>query len=153
MALSILFEQTSSSLEPVKLPCLEFFSSIAQSCLTLCIPMDCSMPGFPVTHQLPEFTQTHVHRASDATQPSHFLSSPSPPAFSLSQHQDLFWGVSSSHRVAKVLKLQLQHLSFQWIFRTDFLWDGLVGSPCSSRGSQESSPAPQFKSISSSNEF
>ena len=82
--------------------------------------------------------------------PSHPLSSPSPPAFNLSQHQGLFQWVSSSHQVAKVLEFQLQHPSFQWIFRTDFLEDGLVGSPCSPRDSQESSPTPQFKSISSS---
>ena len=78
------------------------------------------------------------------------LSSPSPPAFNLSQHQDLFKWVSSSHQVAKVLEFQLQHQSFQWIFRTDFLYDGLVGYPCSPRDSQESSPAPPFKSINSS---
>ena len=64
-------------------------SSVAQSCLTLCDPMDCSTPGFPVHHQLPEHTQTHVHWVSDAIQPSHPLSSPSPPAFNLSQHQGL----------------------------------------------------------------
>ena len=63
------------------------FSSVAQSCLTLCDPMDCSMPGLPVYHQLLELAQTHVHRVGDATQPSHPLSSPSPPAFNLSQHQ------------------------------------------------------------------
>ena len=74
----------------------------------------------PVYHQLPKLTQTLVHWASDATQPSHPLSSPS-PAFSLSQHQGLFQWVSSSHQVAKVLEFQLQHQSFQWIFRTDFL--------------------------------
>ena len=67
-----------------------FFSSVAQSCPTLCDPMDCSTPGFPVHHQLPELIQTHVHRVSDAIQPSHPLSSPSPPAFNLSQHQGLF---------------------------------------------------------------
>ena len=66
------------------------FSSVAQSCLTLCNPMDCSAPGFPVHHQLPELAQTYVHRVSDAIQPSHPLSSPSPPAFNLSQHQGLF---------------------------------------------------------------
>ena len=66
------------------------FSSVAQSCPTLCDPMDCSTPGFPVHHQLPESTQAHVHRVGDAMQPSHPLSSPSSPAFSLSQHQDLF---------------------------------------------------------------
>ena len=82
--------------------------------------MDCSMPGLPVHHQLPEFTQTHVHRVGDAIQPSHPLSSPS-PAFKLSQHQGFFQRVSSSHQVAKVLEFQLQHQSFQWIFRTEFL--------------------------------
>ena len=92
------------------------FSSVAQSCLTLCIPMDSSMPGFPVHHQLPELAQTHVRRVSDALQPSHPLSSPSPPAFNLSQHQDLFQWVSSLHQMAKVLELQLQHQSFQWKF-------------------------------------
>src|SRR5574337_159860 len=66
------------------------FSSVAQSCPTLCDPMNCSMPGLPVHHQLPEFTQTHVHRVSDAIQPSHPLSSPSPPAPNPSQHQSLF---------------------------------------------------------------
>ena len=89
------------------------FSSVAQSCPTLCNPMDCSMPGLPVLHQLPEFTQTHVHCVSDAIQQSHSLSSPSPPALNLSQHQGLFKGVSSSHQVAKVLEFQLQHQSFQ----------------------------------------
>ena len=97
------------------------FSSITQSCPTLCDPMDCSMAGFPVHHQLPEPTQTHVHWVGDAIQPSHPLLSPSPPAFNLSQHQGLFKWVSSSHQVAKVLELQLWHQSFQWIFRTDFL--------------------------------
>ena len=96
------------------------FSS-AQLCLILWDPMDCSMPGLPVHHQLPEFTQTHVHWVGDAIQPSHPLSSPSPPAFNLSQHQGLFHWVSSSYQVTKVLEFQLQHQSFQWIFRTDFL--------------------------------
>ena len=95
-------------------------SHFTQSCLTLCNPTDCSMPGLPVHHQLPELAQTHVHQVGDAIQPSHPLSSPSPPALNLSQHQGLFQ-VSSSHQVAKVLELQLQHQSFQWIFRTDFL--------------------------------
>ena len=126
------------------------FSSVAQLCLILCDPMDCSMPGLPVHHQLPEFTQTHVHWVSDAIQPSHSLSSPFPPALNLSQHQGLFKWVSSSHQVAKVLEFQLQHQSFQWIFRTDFLQDWLVGSSCSPRDSQESSPTPQFKRINSS---
>ena len=89
------------------------FSSVGQSCLTLCDPMNCSMPGLPVHHQLPESTQTRVHRVDDAIQPSHPLSSPYPPALNLSQHQGLFKSVSSSHQVAKVLELQFQHQSFQ----------------------------------------
>ena len=89
------------------------FRSVAQSCPTLCDPMNRSTPGLPVHHQLPEPTQTHVHWVSDAIQPSHPLSSPSPPAFNPSQHQSLFQWVSSSHQVAKVLELQLQHQSFQ----------------------------------------
>ena len=97
------------------------FSSVAQSCPTLCDPMDCSTLDLPVHHQLLEFTQIHVHWVSDAIQPSHPLSSPSPPAFNLSQNQGLFKWVSSSHQVAKVLAFQL-HRSFQWIFRTDFLY-------------------------------
>ena len=79
------------------------FSSVAQSCPTLCDPMDCSMPGFPVHHQLSEFTQTQVHWVGDAIQPSHPLLTPSPPTFNLSQHQGLFQWVSSLHQVAKVL--------------------------------------------------
>ena len=79
------------------------FSSVAQSCQTVCERMDCSTPGFSVHHQLPELAQTHVHWVSDAIQPSHLLSSPSLPAFNLSQHQGLFQWVSSSHQVAKVL--------------------------------------------------
>ena len=101
-------------------------------------------------HQLLELTQTHVHWVGDAIQPSQPPSSPSPPALNLSQHQGLFQWVSSSHEVAKVLEFQLQHQSFQWTLRTDLLKDGLVGSPCSPRDSQESSPTPQFKSINSS---
>ena len=111
------------------------FSSVTQSRPTLCYPMDWSTPGFPVHHQLPELTQTHVHRVNDAIQPSHPLSSPS-PTFNLSQHQGLFQWVGSSHQVAKVLEIQLQHQSFQWIFRTDSLKDGLFGSPCSPRDSR-----------------
>ena len=125
-------------------------SSVAQPCLTLCNLMDCSTPSFPVYHQLPEFTQTHVHWFGDAIQPSHPLLSPSPPTFNLSRHQSLFKWVTSLHHMAKGLEFQLQHQSFQWIFRTDFLEDELVGSPCSPRDSQESSPTPQFKSINSS---
>ena len=97
------------------------FSSVTQSCPTLCDPMDCSMPGFPVHHQLLEPTQTYVHWVGDAIQPSHPLSSPSPPTFNHSQHQGLFQWISSSNQVAKVLGFQLQHQSFQWIFRTDLL--------------------------------
>ena len=95
--------------------------SSSVQCLTLCDPMDCSMPGLPVHHQLLEFTQTHVHWVSDAIQPSHSLSSPSPPALNLSQHQGLYKWVSSSHQVARVLESQLHHQSFQWIFRIDLL--------------------------------
>ena len=94
--------------------------SVTQSCLILYDPMDCSTPGFPVHHQLPEFTQTHVHWVGDAIQSSRPLSSPS-PAFNLSQHQGLFKWVSSLHQVAKGLEFQLQHQSFQWLFRADFL--------------------------------
>ena len=97
------------------------FSSVQSLSLTLCDPMDCSTPGFPVHHQLLEFTQTHVHRVSDAIQPSHPLSSPFPPAPNPSQHQGLFQWVSSSHEVAKVLEFQLQHQSFQWTPKTDLL--------------------------------
>ena len=111
--------------------------------------MDCSTPGLPVHHQLPVFTQTHVHRVGDAIQPSHLLSSPSSPAFNLSQYQGLFQWVSPSHQVAKVLEFQLQHQSFQWKPRTDLLCDGLDGFPCGPRDPQESSPTPQFESINS----
>ena len=97
------------------------FSSVAQSCPTLCDPMNRSMPGLPVHHQLLESTQTHVHRVGDVIQPSHPLSSPSPPAPNPSQHQALFQWVSSSHQVAKVLEFQFQHQSFQWTPRTDLL--------------------------------
>ena len=125
------------------------FSSVAQSCPTLHYPMNHSMPGLPVHHQLPAFTQTHVHRVSDAIQLSHPLSNPSLPAPSHSQHQSLFQWVNSSHEVAKVLEFQLQHRSLQRNPRADLLQNGLVGSPCSPRNSKESSPAPQFKSINS----
>ena len=126
------------------------FSSVTQSCPTLCDPMNRSTPGLPVHHQLPEFTQTHAQRVSDAIQPSHPLSSTSPPAPNPSQHQSLFQWVNSSHEVAKVLEFQLQHHSFQRNPRADLLQNGLVGSPCSPRDSQESSPTPQSESISSS---
>ena len=112
--------------------------------------MNHSMPGLPVHHQLPELTQTHVHQVGDAIQPSHPLSSPSPPAPNPSQHQNLFQRVNRSHEVAKVLEFQLQHQSLQRNPRADLLQNGLVGSPCSPRDSQESSPTSQFKSINSS---
>ena len=94
------------------------FSSVTQFCPTLCDPMDCSIPSLHVHHQLQELAQTHIHQVSDAIHPSRPLSSPSPPAFDLSQHQGLFQWVSFSH-LAKVLEFQPQ--SFQWIFRTYFL--------------------------------
>ena len=121
-------------------------SSVSQSCLTHCDPMDWSMPGFPVHHQLPELAQTHVHRISEAIQISHLLSSLSPPAFNFPQHQGIFQWVSSSHQAAKVLEFQFQHQSFQWIFRIDFLLDLLVWSH-TLRNSQEPFPTPQFKTI------
>ena len=97
------------------------FSSVTQSCPTLCDSMNRSTPGLPVHHQLLEFTQTHIHWVSDAIQPSHPLSSPSPPALNLSQHQGFFQWVSSLHQVARVLEFQLQHQYFQWTPRTDLL--------------------------------
>ena len=100
---------------------LSHFSSVAQSCPTLCDPMNHSMLGLPVHHQLPEFTQTHVHQVSEPIQPSHPLSSPSPLASNPSQHQGLFQWVNSLHEVAKVLEFQLQHQSFQWTPSTDLL--------------------------------
>jgi len=87
----------------------QIISSVSQLCLTPCDPMNRSTPGLPVHHQHLEFTQTHVHRVGDAIQPSHPLSSPSPPALNLSQHQGLFQWISSSHQVAKVLEFQPQH--------------------------------------------
>ena len=108
------------------------FSSVAQSCPTLCDPMNCSTPGH---HQPPEFTQTHVHRVSDAIQPSHPRLAPSPPAPNPSQQQSLFQWVNSSHEVAKVLEFQPQHHSFQKNPRADLLLNGLVGSVCSPRDS------------------
>ena len=130
-----------------------FFSSVQFSHLVMSDsldPMNRSTPGLPVHHQLQEFTQTHVHWVSDAIQPSHPWSSPSPPAPNPSQHQSLFQWVNSSHEMAKVLEFQLQHHSFQRNPRVDLLQNGLVWSPCSPRDSQESSPTPQFKSINSS---
>ena len=109
-------------------------SSVAQSCLTLWDPMDCSTPGLPVHHPLPEFTQTHVHRVSDAIQPSDPLSSPSLPAFSLSQHQGLFQWVSSSHQEAK--SIEVSALASVLPMNTPgLLQDWLVWSPCKPRDS------------------
>ena len=123
--------------------------SQSQTWLSEWSELNCCMLAFPVLHYLFEYTQTQVHWFSDATQTSHPLSSPSLPAFNLSQRQGLCRWVSSMHQVAKVLELQLQHQSFQWIFGTDFLSDWLVRSPCCPRDSLESSPTPQFKSINS----
>ena len=104
-------------------PTINQFSSIVQSYPTLCYPMDYSSPGFPVHCQLLELALTHVHQVGDTIQPCDPLLFPSP--FNLSQHQGLFQWVSYSHQVAKVLEFQLQHQSFQWIFRVDFLQDWL----------------------------
>ena len=125
------------------------FSSVAQLCPTLRNPMNHSTPGLPVHHQFPEFTQTHVHWVSDAIQPFHPLSSPSPPALNLSQHQGLFQWVGSSHQVAKVLDFSFSispsnEYSGLISFRMD--WLDLLAV----QDSQESSPTPQFKSINSS---
>ena len=100
--------------------------SISKSCLPLFDPMDCSMPGSSLSFTNSRSLFTHVHWAGDAIQPSHPLSSPSPPAFNLSQHQRRFQSVSCSHQVAKVLEFQLQHQLFQWIFRVDLRLTGLI---------------------------
>ena len=119
---TIFYSPCSLCLTPtVPLPSAQSVSSIAQSCPTLCNPMNHSTPGLPVHHQLPEFTQTNAHQVSDAIQPPNPLSSPSPLALNPSQHQGLSQRVNSSHEVAKVLEFQLQHQSFQWTPRTDLL--------------------------------
>ena len=120
------FSSVSFSFIYLKLWCLVHthsvqFSSVAQSCPTLCYPMNRSTPGLPVHQQLPESTQTHVHRVGDSIQPSHPLLSLSLPAVNLSQHQGLFQWVNSLHQLAKVLEFQLQHQSFPWTPRTDLL--------------------------------
>ena len=124
------------------------FSSVAQLCPALCNPMDCSTPGLLLHHQLLEFTQTHVHWVGDAIKPSRPLSFsfclqsfPTSGSFQMSQ---LFASGGQSTVVSASTSV------LQWIFRTDFLSNGLVGSPCSPRDSQKSSPTPQFKSINSS---
>ena len=131
-----IFQYPQNSLRSVQ------FFSLSQSCPTLCDPLDCTMPCFPVHYQYPELTQTHVHWVGDAIQPFHPLSSHSSPSFSLSQHQGLFQWVCSSHQVAKVFELQFQHQSFQWIFRTDFNW--MLWSYSSPSDCQESSPTLQI---------
>ena len=125
---------------------VDFGVQVTQSCPTLCNPMDCSTPGFPILHY-PGIC-SNLGPLSQWCHPTISLS-PS-PAFNLFQPQGLFKWVRSLHQVAKVLELQIQHQFFQWIFRIDFFWDWLVWSPCSPRDSEESSPAPQFKSINSS---
>ena len=120
-----LLEQLTDLRKPIYSPDYWFITkhiccSVAQSCPTLCDPMDCSMPGLSVLHHLPELAQTHVHWVGDAIQSSHPLLSPT-PALKLSQHQGLSQRVGCSHQEVKILELQLQHQLFQWIFRTDFL--------------------------------
>ena len=106
--------------------CMLLLCSVAKLYPTLCNSRNCSTPGFPVHHYFPEFAQTLIQWVGDAIQPSHSLLPPSPLALSPFQHQGLFQRTSSSHQVAKVLELQLQHQSFQWVFRVDFLEDWLV---------------------------
>ena len=108
----------SCPVSSVQFNSIQFSHSVVS---TLCDPMNCSMSGLPNHHQLPDSTQTYVHWIGDAIQPFHPLSSPSPPALNLSQHQSLFKWVSSSHEVAKVLEFQLQYQFFQWTPRTGLL--------------------------------
>ena len=126
---------------------IQFSRSVMSDALQ---PLNCSTPGLPVHHQLLEFTQTNIRRVSDAIQLCHPLSFPSALAHNPSQHHSTFQWVNSSHKVAKVLELQLEHHSFQGNPRADFLQNGLVVSFFSPRKFQESSPTPQFKSIYSS---
>ena len=124
-------------------------SSVAQSCLTLCDPMDCSTPGLPVHHQLPELTQTHIHRVGHAIQPSHPLSSLSPPIFNFPSIR-----VFSNESVIRIR--WPKNWSFSFSISTSNEYSGLISfridwlDLCSPRDSQESSPTPQFKSINSS---
>ena len=125
------------------------FSTVAQSSQTLCDPVDCSMPGLPVHHQLPKFTQTHVHWGSDIIQPSHPLSSPSPLAFNLSQHWKLFamsqFFTSGGQNIRVSASTSVLPMNIQgWV---PLGWTGWI--PCNPRDSQESSPTPQFKHINS----
>jgi len=130
------------------------FTSVIKACPTLCNPMDCSTPGFPLHHQLLELAQTHLHWVSDAIQTCHPLFSPSPPNLNHFQHQGLFKWVSFFFFFfasgGQNIRVSASASVFQWIFRIDFLLDGLVGSSCSPGDSQESSTTPQFKSINSS---
>ena len=120
--------------------------SVPKSCPTLCHPMDCSMPGSSFLYYLSELLR---YMYIESVMLSNILSSaiPSPCAFNIFQHQNLFQWVCFWHQMARVLELQFQRQSFQWIFRVDFLWDWLVWSLCCTRDSQESSPAPQFENI------
>ena len=118
---ALVFSPTLLSKKALLCFAFRYCCSVAKPCLTLCDPVNCNTPGFPVLHHLLEFAQTHVHWVDVAIQPSHLLPPHSPPALSLSQHQGLFQWVGSSHQGAKVLELQLQYHSFQWIFRIDYL--------------------------------
>ena len=121
------------------------FSSVTQLCLTLCTPLDCSTPGLPVHHQLPELAQTHVHWVSDAIQPSYPLSSPSPPAFNLSQHQGLFQWVGSSHQVGIRWSFSISPSNeFAGLISFRIDWFDLLAV----QGTLKSPPAPQFKNSS-----
>ena len=126
-----------------------FFQSLCHVQLSVTPWSTCSMPDFPVLHHLREFAHIHVHWVGDAIQPSHPLSPPSPLPSCFLNIRVFFQWVGFFHQVAKVLEFQLQHQSFQWIFRVDLLKDWLVGSPYCPGDSQESSPTPQLKSISS----
>ena len=130
-----------------KMPSVQFSRSVMSHSLR---PYESQHARPPCPSPSPGFTQTHIHRVGDAIKPSHPLSSPSPPAINPSQHQSLSQWVNSSHEVAKILEFQLSHHSFWRRPRADLLQNGLVGSPCSPRDSQESSPTPQFKHINSS---
>ena len=122
---------------------------VTRSCSILCDPMDCSMPGLPVLHHLPELAQTHVHQANDTIQPSHPLLSPSPPAFSISQHQVFF--NESAHHIRWP-----NYWSFSCSISPSNEYSGMISfrinwwSPCCPRDSHESSPTPQLKGINSS---
>ena len=125
------------------------YFSVAKLYPTLWDLKYCRITCFPVLHHLLEFAPIYVHWVSDATELCHSLPFPFPPAFYLSQHQAVFQWVSFLHQMAKLSELQPQHQSFQWTIRINFLQNWQIWSPCSARDSQESSPAPQFKSINS----